>query len=101
MKDILLVVPALDGPSRKAIELAGVEVNCVGSTKLNDIARGEPVAGYDGAIVDATAVNFTDAMNLCRQLRQRERAVSPIVLILDRYQLDELTFREEIGRAHV
>lgn len=96
MKDFLLIVPALDGPSRKAIELAGVSPTEVGSTKLNDIARCEPETGFDGAIVDATAVNFTDAMNLCRQLRQRERAISPIVLILDRYQLDELTFREDL-----
>ncbi|MBU6232800.1 MAG: response regulator transcription factor [Acidobacteria bacterium] len=35
-------------------------------------------------------------MNLCRQLRQRERTISPIVLVLDRYQLDELTFREDL-----
>jgi DNA-binding response OmpR family regulator len=35
-------------------------------------------------------------MNLCRQLRSRERGVGPIILLLDHYQLDDLTFREDL-----
>ncbi|MDE3008268.1 MAG: response regulator transcription factor [Acidobacteriota bacterium] len=35
-------------------------------------------------------------MNLCRQLRARERGVGPVILLLDHYQLDELTFREDL-----
>jgi len=35
-------------------------------------------------------------MSLCRQLRQRERGVGPIILLLDHYQLDDLTFREDL-----
>ena len=96
MKDLLLVIPALDGPLRKAFEIAGVDAIPVASTKLHDIAHSEPAAGYAGAVVDGTAVNFTDAMALCRQLRQRENPLSPIVLVLDRYQLDELSFREDL-----
>ncbi|MDE2282166.1 MAG: response regulator transcription factor [Actinomycetales bacterium] len=35
-------------------------------------------------------------MNLCRQLRHRDRAVGPIILLVDHYQLDDLTFREDL-----
>ena len=35
-------------------------------------------------------------MNLCRQLRSRERGIGPIILLLDHYQLDDLTFREDL-----
>jgi DNA-binding response OmpR family regulator len=96
MQDIVLVIPMCEGPIRKAFETAGVTTQVVGSTHLNDIARVEPENGFDGALVDATSLAFNDAMGLCRQLRQREQTISPIILVLDRYQLDELTFREDL-----
>lgn len=94
--DVVLCVPACEGPVRKAFEIAGVRSAVASSGRLNEIAALEGDDGFAGAIVDATTVSFTDAMNLCRQLRARERSISPIILILDRYQLDELTFREDI-----
>ena len=96
MQDLVLVVPLCEGPVRKAFDMAGVNTEIVASTHLDDIARVEPPTGYAGALVDATALAFTDAMSFCRQLRQRERSISPIILVLDRYQLDELTFREDL-----
>ena len=95
MQDLVLVVPLCEGPVRKAFDMAGVNTEIVASTHLDDIARVEPPTGYAGALVDATALAFNDAMSFCRQLRQRERSISPIILVLDRYQLDELTFRED------
>ncbi len=47
-------------------------------------------------MINAAALPFGEAMSLCRQLRQRERAVGPIILLLDHYQLDDLTFREDL-----
>ena len=94
--DVILCVPACDGPVKKAFELTGVTAVVAASGRLNDIAALETDEGFAGALIDATSVSFTDAMNLCRQLRSRERSISPIVLILDRYQLDELTFREDL-----
>ena len=35
-------------------------------------------------------------MALCRQLRSRERSTGPVILLLDHYQLDDLTFREDL-----
>ena len=96
MQDLVLVVPLCEGPIRKAFDTAGVTTEVVGSTHLNDSARVEPEDGFAGALVDATALAFNDAMGLCRQLRQREQSISPIILVLDRYQLDELTFREDL-----
>ena len=83
MQDVVLVIPMCEGPVRKAFETAGVTTQVVGSTHLNDIARVEPENGFDGALVDATSLAFNDAMGLCRQLRQREQTISPIILVLD------------------
>ena len=94
--DVILCVPSCDGPVRKAFELTGVVPAVSPTGRLNEIAALENEDGFVGALVDATTVAFTDAMNLCRQLRSRERSISPIILILDRYQLDELTFREDL-----
>jgi DNA-binding response OmpR family regulator len=94
--DVLLCVPACEGPVQKAFEITGVRPAVSTSGRLNEIATLEGDDGFAGAVVDATQLAFNDAMTLCRQLRTRERAVSPIVLILDRFQLDELTFREDL-----
>ena len=93
--DVILCVPAADGALRKALEVTGVTAAVSASGRMNEIASIEG-DGFAGAIVDATAVAFTDAMGLCRQLRSRERPVSPIILVLDRYQLEDLTFREDL-----
>jgi DNA-binding response OmpR family regulator len=94
--DVVLCVPACEGPVRKAFEITGVAPAVSSTGRLNEIAALEGPGGFAAALVDATAMAFTDAMGLCRQLRARERAVSPIVLVLDRYQLDELSFREDL-----
>ena len=94
--DVILCVPTCDGPLRKAFEITGVAPAVAATGRLNEIAALEGPDGFAGAVVDATTVSFTDAMNLCRQLRARERSITPILLILDRYQLDELTFREDL-----
>src|ERR1019366_4979696 len=66
------------------------------TARLNEITALEPTDGFSGAVINAAALPFTEAMNLCRQLRQRERGVGPIILLLDHYQLDDLTFREDL-----
>ena len=63
---------------------------------MADLASMEPANGYAAAVVNATEMAFTDAMNLCRQLRARERSVGPVLVIVDHYQLDDLTFREDL-----
>jgi len=93
--DVILCVPAADGALRKALEVTGVSAAVSSSGRMNEISSIEG-AGFAGAIVDATSVAFTDAMGLCRQLRGRERPVAPIILVLDRYQLEDLTFREDL-----
>ncbi len=94
--DVVLCVPACDGALKKALEVTGVVPAVAHSGKLNEIAALEGEEGFAGAIIDATTVAFTDAMSLCRQLRSREQPISPVILVLDRYQLDELTFREDL-----
>jgi DNA-binding response OmpR family regulator len=96
VSDPILCIPACDGPVKKAFDVTGVTPVVVTSPRLNDIAAVEPPEGFAGAVINASTLPFSEAMNLCRQLRHRERSVGPIVLLLDHYQLDDLTFREDL-----
>jgi two-component system alkaline phosphatase synthesis response regulator PhoP len=94
--DVVLCVPSCEGPVRKAFEVTGVTPAVAASGRLNEVAALEPADGFAGAVINASAVAFTEAMNLCRQLRARERGVGPIILLVDHYQLDDLSFREDL-----
>jgi two-component system alkaline phosphatase synthesis response regulator PhoP len=88
--DVVLCVPSCEGPVRKAFDVTGVTPAVAASARLNEIAALEPTDGFSGAVINAAALPFSEAMSLCRQLRQRERAVGPIILLLDHYQLEDL-----------
>jgi DNA-binding response OmpR family regulator len=94
--DTLLCVPSCEGPLKKALEVTGVTPVVVATGRLNDVTAAEPAQGFAGAVINASAFSFTEAMNLCRQLRSRERSCGPVILLLDHYQLDDLTFREDL-----
>ena len=94
--DVVLCVPSCDGPIRKAFDVTGVSPAVAASGRLNEIAALEPANGFAGAVINATAIPFNEAINLCRQLRAREHGVGPVILLLDHYQLDELSFRENL-----
>jgi DNA-binding response OmpR family regulator len=94
--DAVLCVPSCEGPVKKAMEVTGVTPVVASSGRMNEVSSLEPANGYVGAVINAAGFPFNEAMNLCRQLRSRERAVGPIILLLDHYQLDDLTFREDL-----
>ncbi len=94
--DVVLCVPACEGPVRKACEVTGVTPAVSVTGRMNEITALEPADGFASAVINAAAFPFTEAMSLCRQLRARDRAVGPIILLLDHYQLDDLTFREDL-----
>jgi len=94
--DVVLCIPSCEGPIKKAFDVTGVTPAVSQSGRLNEIAALEPANGFAGVVVNASAYPFTEAMNLCRQLRNREQGVGPIILMLDHYQLDDLTFREDL-----
>jgi len=94
--DVVLCVPSCEGPVRKAFDVTGVTPAVAVTGRLNEVTALEPTDGFAGAVINAAAFPFTEAMNLCRQLRSRSRGVGPIILLLDHYQLDELTFREDL-----
>ena len=64
--------------------------------RAQEITAVEPEQGFAGVVINASQFPFVDAMNLCRQLRARERSVGPVILLIDHYQLDDLTFREDL-----
>jgi len=94
--DVVLCVPSCEGPIKKAFEVTGVTPAVASSGRLNEVTALEPTDGYAGAVINAAGFPFNDAMNLCRQLRHRDRPVGPIILLVDHYQLDDLTFREDL-----
>jgi two-component system, OmpR family, alkaline phosphatase synthesis response regulator PhoP len=96
VNDVVLCVPSCEGPVKKAFEVTGVTPSVASTGRLAEVNSLEPTDGYVGAVINAAGFPFTDAMNLCRQLRNRERPISPIILLLDHYQLDDLTFREDL-----
>ena len=96
MSNLVLCVPACEGPLRKALEVTGVSPAVSPEGRMADVSSMEPADGFAAAVVNAIEMPFTDAMNLCRQLRAREKSVGPVVVIVDHYQLDDLTFREDL-----
>ncbi|HVB70319.1 MAG TPA: response regulator transcription factor [Acidimicrobiales bacterium] len=96
MIDVVLCVPSCEGPVRKAFEVTGVTPAVAASGRLNEVTALEPTDGFAGAVINASAMPITEAMNLCRALRSRERGVGPIIVLVDHYQLDDLTFREDL-----
>ena len=96
MTDVVLCVPSCEGPIRKAFDVTGVTPAIAEAGRANEITAAEPEQGFAGVVINASTFPFTDAMNLCRQLRARERSVGPVILLLDHYQLDDLTFREDL-----
>ena len=96
MTDVVLCVPSCEGPVKKAFEVTGVTPVVSVSGRLNEITALEPAEGFAGAVINASAFPFSEAMSLCRQLRSRERSSGPVILLLDHYQLDDLTFREDL-----
>jgi DNA-binding response OmpR family regulator len=94
--DTVLCVPSCDGPIRKAFEVTGVTPAVCESGRLDDIVAVEPTNGFSGAVINASSLSLTEAMMLCRQLRHREKPIEPIILLVEHYQLDELTFREDL-----
>ncbi|MDE3065837.1 MAG: response regulator transcription factor [Acidobacteriota bacterium] len=95
MIDVVLCVPSCEGPIRKAFEVTGVTPAVAPSGRLAEVAALEPADGFAGAVINASAIPLGDAMTLCRALRSRGRAV-PVILLVDHYQLDDLTFREDL-----
>jgi DNA-binding response OmpR family regulator len=94
--NVVLCVPSCEGAIKKACDAAGVVAVVSDSGRVNDIAAMEPADGFAGALINASAMPFADAMSLCRQLRARETRVEPIIVVLDHYQLDDVSFREDL-----
>ncbi len=96
MSDVVLCIPACEGPIRKAFEVTGLTPVVSTSTKISEIERREPSEGFAAVVINATTVLFNDAIALCRQLRGREQPSGPLIILVDHFQLDDLTFREDL-----
>jgi DNA-binding response OmpR family regulator len=59
--------------------------------------RAEPDDGWSGAIICADAVdNVDEAWSVCRALRRRDDASTPLLLLIRGNQLDDLEMRDEL-----
>lgn len=79
-----------------AITELGLGYRCVGTSVAAEAAEErETTDGWSGAVIVASD-DLNDALGLCRTLRKRESPVSPLILVVDLEQLDDLSLREEL-----
>jgi DNA-binding response OmpR family regulator len=90
----LLLYPDPPPPEvAQALDAAGYPWKAVRSEA--DIAAAEPVDGWSGAVVCATA-DREGAFALCRAVRKRDLPLQPLLLVLPSDQLDVLELRDEL-----
>jgi DNA-binding response OmpR family regulator len=85
-------------PAEWAVPLrhAGHRLVCVaGPEALSHLERGNGRDSWGGAVVCATE-DFAGAMALCRQVRRREVPVAPLLLVVGRHQVEELSLRHDL-----
>jgi len=79
-----------------AITEVGYPYACVGSAiAAESDERVKTELGWSGAVVVGTE-HLSEALAVCRALRKRESPVTPLVLVLDVGQLDQLSLREDL-----
>lgn len=90
----VVVVPTLEGALAKALEIVGVTGEAAsGLAALSARGDREPITA---AVIDVTALPLAEAMACAKYLRNRTARVSPVILVLADYHLDDLDMREEV-----
>jgi DNA-binding response OmpR family regulator len=90
----LLCYPQPPSPAlQKAIDNAGYPWIAVSGA--DEATRSEPDEGWVGAVVSAVE-DPQAAFALCRTLRKRESPVSPLLLIIEPYQLTGVELKEDL-----
>jgi DNA-binding response OmpR family regulator len=77
----------------QALDLAGYPWKSIGSERA--AIEHEPDAGWAGAVI-AADVDPEGAFAMCRAVRKRDEALSPLLILIDRDQLAELSLREDL-----
>ncbi len=77
----------------KALQDGGYPFAAISS--MAQVSKEETEEGWSGAIICADS-NLEDAFLICRQLRSKERNVSPVLLVMDRQSLGKLELREDL-----
>jgi len=75
------------------LDSAGYPWRAVADT--HDALREEPEEGWSGAVV-CVGDGADGGFALCRALRKREDPLQPLLIVVDRAQLEELDFREDL-----
>ena len=75
------------------LDSAGYPWRAVADT--HDAVREEPEEGWSGAVV-CVGDGADGGFALCRALRKREDPLQPLLIVVDRAQLEELDFREDL-----
>jgi DNA-binding response OmpR family regulator len=77
----------------QALDLAGYPWKAVGSERM--AGEHEPEDGWAGAVV-AAETDPEGAFALCRAVRKRDDSLSPLLILITRDQLAELSLREDL-----
>ena len=90
----LLIFPDPAPPEvAQALDLGGFPWKPVGG--VEDASAFEPDDGWAGAVVCAD-VQPSGAFALCRSVRKRDQPLSPLVVVVDHRQLEDLELREDL-----
>jgi DNA-binding response OmpR family regulator len=89
-------VPELGGALAEAIELAGFRAVAVPDAADLVASLASSPRAYTAIVVDGAAHSFADALVTCKSLRRLDPPFAPIVLVVTRSRLDELSHRDEL-----
>jgi DNA-binding response OmpR family regulator len=96
--DLIAVFPESPSPELvRTLDLAGFRWK--GFASADAIVKDEPIEGFMGAIVAIDSDpdgNLESAWTVCRALRKRDGAVTPLMVLVAGSQLDELTLRDDL-----
>jgi DNA-binding response OmpR family regulator len=92
----VLCIPSCDDALRRALTVAGVAPSVSSPELAATVTADDAEQRFAGAVINGTELALTEAMQLCRTLRGRAQSVGPILLVVRRNQLADLTFREDL-----
>jgi DNA-binding response OmpR family regulator len=89
-------VPVLAAPVAEAITLAGLRPIAVEDAAELTVSLQASTRAYRAVVVDGAAGSLADGLVTCKALRRLDPPFSPILLVVPRSRLDELSHRDEL-----
>jgi DNA-binding response OmpR family regulator len=92
----LACVPVLSGALEEAATLAGLRAVAVSDAAELVVTLAASTRAYAAVVVDGAHGSLSEALVTCKSLRRLDPPFAPIVLVVARSRLDELSHRDEL-----